>query len=83
MPRGQESGQGRDPRVAGEGRSRETSEGRSRVFLTFPMDTCPLYNQTTKRDPTAESRVGAVPGAQGGPETGQEVRKVAQAMSHE
>lgn len=83
MPRRRGSGQGRDPRAAGEGRSRETSEGRSRVFLTFSMDTCPLYNQTTKRDPTAESHVGAVPGAQGGPEAGQEVRKVVQAMSHE
>lgn len=72
MPRGRESRQGRDPRAGGEGRSRETSEGRSGVFLTFSVDTCPLYNQTTKRDPTAKSCVGAVPGAQGGPETGQE-----------
>ena len=75
MPRGREPWQGRDPRVGREGRSRETSEGRSRVFLTFSVDTCPLYNQTTKRDPTAESRVGAVAGAQGGPETGQESGK--------
>ena len=83
MPRGREPQQGRDLRAGGKERSRETSEGCSGVFLTFSMDTCPLYNQTTKRDPAADSHVGAVPGAQGGPETGQQVGKVVQAMSQE
>lgn len=83
MPQGQEPRQGRDLRAGGKGRSRETSKGRSGVFLTFPVDTCPLYNQTAKCDPTADSRVGAVPGAQGGPETGQQGGKVVQAMSQE
>lgn len=83
MPQGREPQQGCDPRAGGKERSRETSEGRSGVFLTFSVDTSPFYNQTTKRDPTADSRVGAAPGAQGSPETGQQVGKVVQAMSQE